>query len=87
MAQSSDSGPTTSNEARIYMNLGVAQMKLGQHSDAARTFQAMIERGTNDFLIHRNLALEYELLGDSRFLQQRAIYLEKYDAALRVILN
>ncbi len=82
-----DSGPTTANEARIYMNLGVAQMKLGQHSDAARTFQAMIERGMNDFLIHRNLALEYELLGDSRYLQQRAIYLEKYDAALRVILN
>ena len=47
----------------------------------------MIERGMNDFLIHRNLALEYELLGDSRYLQQRAIYLEKYDAALRVILN
>jgi hypothetical protein len=69
------------------MNLGVAQIKLGQHRDAARTFEVMIERGMNDFLIHRNLALEYELLGDSRYLQQRASYLEKYDAALRVILN
>jgi hypothetical protein len=47
----------------------------------------MIARGSNDFLIHRNLAAQYELLGDPRALEQRAVYLQKYDAALKAILK
>jgi len=82
-----DSHPDHDDEARISLSLGLAQAKLGRHRDAAETFQAMIERGINDFLIHRNLALQYELLGDSRSLEQRAIYLQKYDSALKAILK
>jgi tetratricopeptide (TPR) repeat protein len=81
------SGPTATLETRFLMNLGVAQAKLGRHRDAAETFQTMIDLGINDFLIHRNLAVEYQILGDSRYLQHRASYLQKYDAALKVILN
>jgi tetratricopeptide (TPR) repeat protein len=82
-----DSAGGTAVEDRLYMNLAVAQVKLKRHRDAAQTFQAMIDRGMDDFLVNRNLAIEYELLGDSRFVQQRAIYLEKYNAALKVISN
>ena len=81
------SRPSAALETRLLINLGVAQAKLGRHRDAAETFQTMIDRGINDFLIHRNLAIQYELLGDSRYLQHRASYLQKYDAALKVILN
>jgi tetratricopeptide (TPR) repeat protein len=81
------SRPSAAIETRLRLNLGVAQAKLGRHRDAAETFQGMIDRGINDFLIHRNLAIEYELLGDSRYLEHRASYLQKYDAALKVILN
>ena len=80
-----DSHPDHDDEARISLSLGLAQAKLGRHRD--ETFQAMIERGINDFLIHGNLALQYELLGDSRSLEQRAIYLQKYDSALKAILK
>ena len=81
------SRPGAALETRLLMNLGVAQAKLGRHRDAAETFETMIDRGINDFLIHRNLAVQYELLGDKRYLQHRASYLQKYDAALKVILN
>jgi superkiller protein 3 len=81
------SRPGGAIETRLLLNLGVAQAKLGKHRDAAETFQTMIDRGINDFLIHRNLAIQYELLGDSRYLEHRASYLQKYDAALKVILN
>jgi tetratricopeptide (TPR) repeat protein len=81
------SRPGAALETRLLMNLGVAQAKLGRHRDAAETFQTMIDRGIIDFLVHRNLAIQYELLGDSRYLQHRASYLQKYDAALKVILN
>jgi len=81
------SRPSATLETRLFMNMGVAQAKLGQHREAAETFQTMIDLGIDDFLIHRNLAVQYELLGDSRFLQHRASYLQKYDAALKVILN
>jgi tetratricopeptide (TPR) repeat protein len=81
------SRPSAALETRLLMNLGVAQAKLERHRDAAETFQTMIDRGINDFLIHRNLAVQYKLLGDSRYLQHRASYLQKYDDALKVILN
>jgi tetratricopeptide (TPR) repeat protein len=74
-------------ETRLLMNLGVAQAKLGRHRDAAETFQTMVDRGIDDFLIHRNLAIQYEFLGDGRSVQHRASYLQKYDAALKAILN
>jgi tetratricopeptide (TPR) repeat protein len=81
------SRPSAALETRLLMNLGVAQAKLGRHRDAAETFQTMIDRGIDDFLIHRNLARQYELLGDIRYLQHRASYWQKYDSALKVILN
>ena len=82
-----DSHPDPGDEESIYLNLGLAQAKLGLHREAAATFQTMIERGINDFLIHRNLAVQYEVTGDARSLEQRAIYLQKYDAALKAILK
>jgi tetratricopeptide (TPR) repeat protein len=79
--------PDRTDEERIYLNLGLALAKQGRHQEAAQPFQTMITRGSNDFLIHRNLAVQYDLLRDPRALEQRAIYLQKYDAALKAILK
>jgi tetratricopeptide (TPR) repeat protein len=81
-----DLHPERADEGRIRLSLALAQAKLGRHREAAETFQAMIDQGASDFLIHRNLAAQYELLGDSRAAEQRAIYLQKFDAALKAIL-
>ncbi len=82
-----DSHPGREDEIRILLNLGLAQAKLGLHREAVETFQSMIDRGIDDFLIHRNLAVEYALLGDPRSVEQRAVYLQKYDAALKARLK
>ena len=85
--QALDSHPRAVDTVRVFLNLGLALSRLGLHQEAAETFQSMLDQGISDFLIHRNLALQYKLLGDPRFAQQQALYLEKYDAALKVILN
>jgi len=79
--------PERADQERIYLNLGLALAKLGRHEEAAQTFQTMIARGNDDFLIHRSLAAEYEFLKDPRALEQRAAYLQRYDAVLKAILK
>lgn len=75
--------------AAMYLNLGLAQSKLGRHQEAAKTFEAMLglEPGDN-FVVHRSLAREYELLGDtSAAARHQVLYLQKLDAALEAGLN
>jgi len=71
----------------LRLNLGIIQSRLGRHRDAIQTFQAMIDQGSpdqSDFLVHLNLAREYEILGDKKTSQlHRLIYLQKYDAFLK----
>jgi hypothetical protein len=41
-----------------------------------------------DFLVHRQLAREYEQLGNTEGgRQQRVLYLQRYDAALQTKVN
>lgn len=69
---------------RLYLRLGLTQSRLQLHREAAETFEAMIRMQSDDFLVHRLLAREYEQLGNQEgALQQRVIYLQKYDAALQ----
>jgi superkiller protein 3 len=72
-----------------YLNLGVAQSKLGKHKDAVETFQKMLSRGmTENFMVYRNLSREYELLGDMEASRRhRVVYLQNLDLALRETLE
>jgi tetratricopeptide (TPR) repeat protein len=69
----------------FYLNLGIAQSRMGRHADAISTFQNMIDRGLGDsFLVDFNLSREYEVLGDkSKSQRHRVNYLRKLDAALK----
>jgi tetratricopeptide (TPR) repeat protein len=71
-----------------YLNLGTAQSKLGQHKAALETFQKMISRGMDSFVVYRNLAHEYQLLGDMDASRRvEAVYLQNMDLALRESLD
>jgi tetratricopeptide (TPR) repeat protein len=72
----------------LYLKLGMAQSLMKLHKDAAGTFETMIRLKIDDFLVHRQLGREYELLGNSeRAQQQRMLYLQRYDAALQANPN
>lgn len=72
----------------FYLKLGLAQSRLQQHRAAADTFETIIRLRLDDFLVHRQLSREYELLGDpEKSLLQRVIYLQRYDAALLSKVN
>jgi tetratricopeptide (TPR) repeat protein len=71
-----------------YLNLGIAQSKLGRHKAAADTLQKMLGLGMDSFLVSRNLAQEYKLLGDLEASRRHeVIYLQNVDLALRDALN
>src|SRR5215831_16558114 len=71
-----------------YLNLGIAQSKLGQHKAAADTFQKMLSLGMDNFLVSRNLAQEYRILGDMEASRRHeVVYLQNVDLALRDALN
>jgi len=71
-----------------YLNLGTVQSKLGQHKAAVETFQKMISRGMDSFLVYRNLAREYQLLGDMDASRRvEAVSLQNMDLALREALE
>jgi tetratricopeptide (TPR) repeat protein len=75
-------------DARLYMKLGLIQSRARLHREAAETFKTMIRLQLNDFLVHRQLAREYEQLGDKEGgLQQRVLYLQRYDAQLQAKSN
>lgn len=75
--------------AGIYVNLGLAQSRLGRHRDAVKTFETVIDLGFGDnFLVHRSLSREYELLGDTKAsLRHQVLYLQRIYAALEAGLN
>jgi tetratricopeptide (TPR) repeat protein len=50
-----------SDSTLFYLNLGIAQSRVGRHTDAINTFQTMMDRGLGDsFLVDFNLYREYE---------------------------
>jgi tetratricopeptide (TPR) repeat protein len=70
--------------AHLYLTLGLIQSRLRLHREAAETFETMIRLQLDDFLVHRQLAREYEQLGNKEAgQQQRVLYLQRYDAALQ----
>jgi tetratricopeptide (TPR) repeat protein len=70
--------------ARLYLKLGLIQSRLQLHREAAETFETMIRLQLDDFLVHRQLAREYEQIGNKEGgQQQRVLYLQRYDAALQ----
>ena len=44
-----------------YLNLGIAQSKLGRIKAAVDTFQKMLSLGMDDFLVSWNLSQEYRI--------------------------
>ena len=76
------------NEAILRLNLGMAQRKLGLHQEAIDTFQAMVDLGLGDSMVHRNLALEYEISGDSQAHDQhQATFFQRIDSTLTELAN
>ncbi len=74
--------------ARLHMKLGLIQSRIGLHREAAETFETMVRLQLDDFLVHRQLAREYEQLGNKEGgRQQRVLYLQRYDAALQMKTN
>jgi predicted Zn-dependent protease len=76
------------SNARLHLKLGLIQSRLGLHREAAQTFETIIRMQLDDFLVHRQLAREYDQLGNKEGAeQQRAVYLQRYDAALQMKAN
>ena len=74
--------------AVLYLKLGLIQSRLRLDREAVATFETMVRLKLDDFLVHRQLSREYELLGNLEGGQQhRAIYLQRYDAALEEQAN
>jgi tetratricopeptide (TPR) repeat protein len=68
--------------SRLHMNLAMVLSRVGQHQTAVETLESMLKR-TNErrFLIHRNLADEYGILGDAEASRRhRQIYLDTREA-------
>ena len=80
---------TFPDSATAYLNLGIAQSKLGQHEAAVETFQKLLTRNISDsFMVSWNLAKEYQHLGDSdASLRHRVVYMQNIDLALREALE
>jgi tetratricopeptide (TPR) repeat protein len=79
---------TYPRNARLHLKLGLVQSRLRLHAEAAETFETMIRLQMDDFLVHRQLAREYEQLGKREAgQQQRVLYLQRYDAALQTKPN
>ena len=72
-----------------YLNLGMAQSKLGRHQAAVDTFQKMLSLGMDDgFLVYWNLSQEYRILGDmDASRRHEVVYLQNLDVALRDALD
>ena len=71
-----------------YLNLGTAQSRLGQHKAAIETFQKMLSLGMDSFMVYRNLAQEYQLIGDMEASRRhKVVYLQNLDVALQEALE
>ena len=64
---------------RLYLALGLIQIRLGQHGAAIETLLALAEEGLgDDSVVHRNLAGAYAMLGDTASSQRHtARYLQR----------
>ncbi len=73
----------------IHLNLAMTHVKLGRHADATKALAAILDLGYSDnFLVHFNLAREYELQGDTKLAEQHRLqYVESINAALERGLN
>lgn len=73
---------------RLYLNLGLAQSSLGRHEAALETFQTMVDLGvSDDFLVHKNLAREYDVIGNiEASRREQLIYLQRIEAELKLRL-
>jgi tetratricopeptide (TPR) repeat protein len=71
---------------RLHMNLGMIHSRLGQHEAAVKTLESMLESGIGRrFLVHKNLADEYEILGNTEASRRhQQIYRETREAELIV---
>ncbi len=71
---------------RLQMDLAMVQSRQGKHQEAVKTLESMLDHGIGRrFLIHKNLADEYEILGDMKASQQhRKIYLDTRESELIV---
>src|SRR5262249_24930931 len=80
---------TFPDSATAYLNLGIAQSKLGQHKAALDTFQKMLTLNISDsFLVSWNLAQEYQFLRDTEAsTRHKVVYLQNIDLALREALE
>lgn len=72
--------------SRLHMNLAMVQIRSDRHQAAVDTMESMLERGIGrPFLIHKNLADEYAILGNAEASRRhRRIYLESREAELIV---
>jgi tetratricopeptide (TPR) repeat protein len=79
--KSIDAHPEASS---LRLNLGLALGMLGRHSEASRVLVSLIDGGiSDDFLIYRALAREYESLKDDKASQKYgALYIQKIDESL-----
>jgi len=70
------------DSSRLNMNLAMVLSRVGQHQAAVEILESMLKRTTDRrFLIHRNLANEYESLGDAEASRRhRQIYLDTREA-------
>ena len=74
--------------ATLYRKLGLIQGQQGLHAEAVETLEATARLKRDDFLVHLQLAREFEALGNPESArQQRVLYLQKYDAALQAKAN
>ena len=72
---------------RLRLNLATVQSRLGRHELAIETLESMLKLGVGSrFLIHKNLAAEYEIMGDMQASRRhRKIYLDTREAELVVV--
>jgi tetratricopeptide (TPR) repeat protein len=70
------------SSSRLYMNVAMVLSRVGQHQAAVETLQSMLSRSNEGrFLIHKNLADEYKILGNAEASRRhRRIYLDTMEA-------
>jgi thioredoxin-like negative regulator of GroEL len=70
------------SSSRLNMNLAMVLSRVGQHQAAVETLESMLKRSNEGrYLIHKNLADEYKILGDAEASRRhRQIYLDTMEA-------
>ncbi len=79
---------TYPNQVLPRLNLGITQRELGLHQAAIDTFQTMVEEGLDGVMVQRNLAVEYEALGDVQARDRhQAAFFQRMNAFLTEMAN